>query len=97
MKKYSVSTPEGTRDKLFSECSLRRELTNSLKALFSRRGYQEVITPSVEYYDVFLDSGTPLEPESMLKADRPRRQNFSHAARCYDADRADRRDEAFVG
>ncbi|MCX7614962.1 MAG: ATP phosphoribosyltransferase regulatory subunit, partial [Clostridiales bacterium] len=67
MKKYSVSTPEGTRDKLFSECSLRRELTNRLKALFSRRGYQEVITPSVEYYDVFLDSGTPLEPESMLK------------------------------
>ena len=67
MKKYSVSTPEGTRDKLFSECSLRRELTNSLKSLFSRRGYQEVITPSVEYYDVFLDSGTPLEPESMLK------------------------------
>jgi len=67
MKKYSVSTPEGTRDKLFSECSLRAGLTERLKTLFSKHGYQEVITPSVEYYDVFLDSGTPLEPESMLK------------------------------
>lgn len=67
MKKYMISTPEGTRDKLFAECGLRRELIGALETLFSKRGYQEVITPALEYLDVFVDSGSPMPIESMFK------------------------------
>lgn len=62
-----INTPEGTRDRLFAECVERRQVQNALVALFRRRGYAEVITPEVEFYDLFLQSGNPLPQESMLK------------------------------
>ena len=63
----TINTPEGTRDRLFAECRERRQVQDSLTALFRRRGYQEVITPEVEFYDLFTQSGNPLPQESMLK------------------------------
>ncbi len=62
-----ITTPEGTQDRLFSECLERRQVQNALVALFRRRGFSEVITPEVEYYDLFVQSGNPLPQESMLK------------------------------
>ena len=41
---FSVNTPEGTRDRLFSECLERRQVQRALTDLFQRRGYGEVIT-----------------------------------------------------
>ena len=64
---FSVNTPEGTRDRLFSECLERRQVQRALTDLFQRRGYGEVITPEVEYYDLFIQSGNPLPQEAMLK------------------------------
>ncbi len=52
---------------LFAECRDRRRVQDSLTGLFCRRGYAEIITPEVEYYDLFLRSGNPLPQESMLK------------------------------
>ena len=63
----TINTPEGTRDRLFAECRERRQVQDDLTALFRRRGYQEVITPEVEFYDLFTQSGNPLPQESMLK------------------------------
>ncbi len=63
----NVNTPEGTRDRLFAECRERRGVQGALIALFQQRGYQEVITPEVEFYDVFTQSGNPLPQESLLK------------------------------
>ena len=62
-----INTPEGTRDRLFSECLERRQVQGALVALFRRRGYTEVITPEVEFYDLFVQSGNPIPQESMLK------------------------------
>lgn len=64
---YTINTPEGTRDRLFAECRERRQVQSALTALFQRRGYREVITPEVEFYDLFLQSGNPLPQEAMLK------------------------------
>lgn len=64
---FSANTPEGTRDRLFAECRERRQVQNALTALFASRGYHEVITPEVEFYDLFTQSGFPLPQESMLK------------------------------
>ncbi len=62
-----ITTPEGTRDRLFAECLERRQVQNALGELFRRRGYTEVITPEVEYYDLFVQSGNPLPQEAMMK------------------------------
>jgi len=64
---YSANTPEGTRDRLFAECRDRRRVQNCLTALFRRRSYAEIITPEVEYYDLFIRSGNPMPQEAMLK------------------------------
>jgi ATP phosphoribosyltransferase regulatory subunit len=63
MKKYNLITPEGTRDLLFDECRARRKIENELMDLFRSENYSEVITPFLEFYDVF--SGVP--QESMYK------------------------------
>ena len=62
-----INTPEGTRDRLFSECLERRQVQSVLVELFRRRGYTEVITPEVEFYDLFVQSGNPIPQEAMLK------------------------------
>ena len=64
---YTINTPEGTRDRLFAECRERRQVQSALTGLFQRRGYAEVSTPEVEFYDLFLQSGNPLPQERMLK------------------------------
>ena len=53
MKKYCKITPEGTRDLLFEECLTYRNIEKLLAGVFQSRGFHEVITPGLEYYDVF--------------------------------------------
>jgi ATP phosphoribosyltransferase regulatory subunit len=67
MYKYNVNTPEGTRDRVFSECRFRRQTEKAITGVFENRGYSEIITPEVEFYDLFVQSGNPLPQESMVK------------------------------
>ncbi len=62
-----LNTPEGTRDRIFGECRDWRRVQSALTHLFRKRGYAEVITPEVEYYDLFVRSGSSIPQESMLK------------------------------
>ncbi|NCA67401.1 MAG: ATP phosphoribosyltransferase regulatory subunit [Clostridia bacterium] len=55
MKRYDRITPEGTRDYVLKECRLLRKADNILRDLYQKYGYSEVITPSIEFYDVFSD------------------------------------------
>jgi len=66
-KSYNKITPEGTRDFLFEECAARREIENKLISLFSENEYNEVITPLVEFYDVFDIAENKNSEESMYK------------------------------
>lgn len=65
--KNTISLPEGTQDRLFEECQERRQVQRALTGLFQARGYREVSTPEVEFYDLFIQSGNPLPQEQMLK------------------------------
>ncbi|MBP0976417.1 MAG: ATP phosphoribosyltransferase regulatory subunit, partial [Oscillospiraceae bacterium] len=67
MNKYDRITPEGTRDALYDECTLRRELENRLHVLFTARGYSEIITPTLEFYVVFNRDANPFPQEQMYK------------------------------
>ncbi|MCD8212126.1 MAG: ATP phosphoribosyltransferase regulatory subunit [Oscillospiraceae bacterium] len=62
-----INTPEGSRDRLFDECTERRRVQDTLTELFSGRGYTEVSTPEMEYYDLFVQTGTLLPQESFVK------------------------------
>jgi len=67
MNKFDLITPEGTRDSLFAECTLRRDIESKLHNLFSARGYSEIITPTLEFYDVFNRKAQPFPQELMYK------------------------------
>lgn len=67
MKKYDLITPEGTRDLLFDESVARRTVEDKLQKLFKDYGYSEVITPGIEFYDVFMLKSRYFAQESMYK------------------------------
>ena len=53
MKNYSKITPVGTKDLLFEECLANRTVSSILGNVFSQRGFYEVLTPGIEFYDLF--------------------------------------------
>ncbi len=67
MKKSVYTTPEGTRDRLFEECVVRRQLEEQLTALFQRRGFAEVMTPGLELYETVVGPMEAVPPESLYK------------------------------
>ena len=67
MRKNDLLTPEGTRDLLFEECAAKRCLEEKITGIFESYGYSEVITPGIEFYDVFNGKTRHFPPETMYK------------------------------
>ncbi len=67
MKKYCNITPEGTRDLLFEECIAQRNVEHMLASAFESRGFHEVVTPGLEFFDVFSLGCAGIPQESMYK------------------------------
>lgn len=67
MKRYDLITPEGTRDLLFADCLARRAVERKLEKLFLGFGYSEVVTPGIEFYDLFSGSSRNFRQESLYK------------------------------
>lgn len=67
MNRYQISTPEGTRDLLFAPARRLRAVEQRVRQSLEDRGYSEVITPAVEYYDVFAQANPAVGQENMLK------------------------------
>lgn len=53
MTNKNKNIPAGTRDMLFEEAAIYRELIDSLTELYKANGFYEIVTPGIEYYDVF--------------------------------------------
>jgi ATP phosphoribosyltransferase regulatory subunit len=53
MKRYDKMTPEGTKDYIFEECRLKRQSEDAVRALLEDAGYLEVLTPALEFFDVY--------------------------------------------
>ena len=60
-----LETPYGTRDFLPREAAAKRATENKLTKLFSEFGYEEVVTPTMEFLETLTNSGG-LEIESDL-------------------------------
>lgn len=67
MNRYQISTPEGTRDLLFAPARRLRAVEQCVRQSLEERGYSEVITPAIEYYDVFAQANPAVGQENMLK------------------------------
>lgn len=67
MSKNLLITPEGTKDYLFEEVTTRKSVEKKLSCLFSHRGFYEVVTPSLEFLDVFSVKGHGIPVECMMK------------------------------
>lgn len=65
MEKYAI--PEGTRDLILGECRAKKALQNRIEEVFDRYGYDEVITPSIEYYRTYQQGFANLKDEAMYK------------------------------
>ncbi|HEY9062915.1 MAG TPA: ATP phosphoribosyltransferase regulatory subunit [Pseudobacteroides sp.] len=67
MSKWKIYTPEGVQDILFNECHLKRNLEEKLRNIFRSSGYQEIETPTFEFYDVFSEDSDKTPQETMFK------------------------------
>ncbi len=64
------NVPSGTRDIMFGEAKLFRTLENKLTDLYESKGFSEIMTPGIEYYDVF-EAGSTLAQQEMYKLTSP--------------------------
>ncbi|MBE6610698.1 MAG: ATP phosphoribosyltransferase regulatory subunit [Ruminococcaceae bacterium] len=62
--------PGGTRDIMFAEAELYRSLDNRLTEIYKKNGFYEIMTPVIEYYDVF-ETGSTMGQEQMYKLTDP--------------------------
>lgn len=67
MKNYDLITPEGTKDLLFGESVVRRKIEDTLLNVFKSRGYSEIITPGLEFFDVFNMKSLYFPQENLYK------------------------------
>ena len=67
MGKWQFHTPDGVADLLPEDCAAKRRLENSLRQLFDQRGYREVETPGIEFYDVYAAGSGFAAQEGLFK------------------------------
>lgn len=65
--------PYGTKDILPGDARMKRELEDRIAGNFLSWGYDEAITPTIEYADTFALSGAGISDESMRFMDRNNR------------------------
>lgn len=67
MRKNRLITPEGTKDYLYEEAIIRKNIEQKLTTLFDNHGFYEVVTPGLEFLDVFNVKGHSIPIEYMYK------------------------------
>lgn len=69
-----LEIPYGTRDFLPSEAAEKRAIEAALAGLFTQWGYEEVVTPTIEYLDTLtMGNGSALEPHMFKFFDKNNR------------------------
>lgn len=68
MKKNIKITPEGTKDYLFKECAACKQVCAKVEKVFKIHEFKQVMTPGVEFFDLFSMDNSGISQESMFKA-----------------------------
>ncbi|OFI05356.1 ATP phosphoribosyltransferase regulatory subunit [Clostridium acetireducens DSM 10703] len=64
LKRY---IPDGMQDILFNECDIKNNIENQLRNIFINNGFKQIISPTLEFYDVFNGKNVFIEQEQMYK------------------------------
>ncbi len=67
MNRWKLRIPEGVQDYLPEECYNKRKIEERIRNIFFLSGYEEIETPSFEYFDVFNGSNINIEQEKLFK------------------------------
>jgi ATP phosphoribosyltransferase regulatory subunit len=67
LSKWKIHTPQGVQDILTGECYAKREIEAKLRNLFGQWCYDEVETPSIEFFDTFSAHIDLIPQENMFK------------------------------
>ncbi|MBU5269723.1 ATP phosphoribosyltransferase regulatory subunit [Clostridium sporogenes] len=67
MNSWRKYIPEGTRDILLEECEDIVYMENLLREIYIKRGFVEIKSPTLEFYDVFVNESSILPQEKMYK------------------------------
>ena len=67
MKKYGKNIPDGTADIIFENTLYIRKAVDIFNKVYEDLNYSEIITPTIEYYDVFNFNNQPIPQEMMYK------------------------------
>lgn len=67
MSKWKIYTPEGVQDILIEECYTKKNIEMNLRNMFRQWGYDEIETPTIEFYDVFSADSDITPQETMFK------------------------------
>ena len=62
-----MNIPEGLNDFLPEEVLKRRFLENKISQIFTQWGYQEIITPTFEFYDILAKGAGSIMKKEMIK------------------------------
>lgn len=67
MSDWKLHTPKGVNDILPEECAIKKNIQETIWSVFAAFGYNEVETPTFEYYDCFSGADGQISQESMFK------------------------------
>ncbi len=67
MKNQLLHTPEGVRDIYAGECARKRTIQNRIQDVFHLYGYQNIETPTLEYFDIFKKERGSVSSGEMYK------------------------------
>ena len=67
MKNQLLHTPEGVRDIYNQECAVKLELEKRLHQVIRLHGYQDIQTPTFEFFDIFNKERGSVMPNEMFK------------------------------
>lgn len=67
MGKWKRYIPDGMKDILFEECDIKLTIEECLRKVYKYSGFSEIISPTVEFYDVFNSNNQSIPQEKMYK------------------------------
>ncbi|NLK94979.1 MAG: ATP phosphoribosyltransferase regulatory subunit [Clostridiales bacterium] len=63
--KYMI--PEGTRDLILQDCKAKKKLQKDIESILDKWGYEEIVTPTIEFYQTFNSGFQNLKEEDVYK------------------------------
>lgn len=62
-----IRIPQGMRDLIVEECAKKRFAQKTIERVFQSFGYEEIMTPSIEYFDTYQQGFSEVDATEMYK------------------------------